>query len=102
MIFLLKYISLAIFKISEQFEKPYDSRIGFFSSVQCCSMAFTSILVAMKVLLHCTIGIFLTCKFRAWLEQHAHTCSIHHFERKMLNINIFAISLNISQLLSMF
>ena len=49
-IILLKYISLAIFKVSERFEKPYDSRIGFFSIVQCCSMAFTSILAAMKVL----------------------------------------------------
>ena len=52
MYILLKYIwiSLAIFKVSERFEKPYDSIIGFYSSVQCCSMAFTSILVAMKVL----------------------------------------------------
>ena len=44
---------------------------------------------------HCTIGIFLTCKFRtagARLEQHGHTCSIHHFKGKMLNMNIFAIS----------
>ena len=44
-----KIPTLAIFKVSERFEKPYDSRICVFRSVQCCSMAFTAILVAIKV-----------------------------------------------------
>ena len=41
-------------------------------------MAFTSILVAIKVLVpYFTIGIFLTCEFRmagAQLDQHTHSC----------------------------
>ena len=40
----------------------------------------------------------MTCKLRTVgvrLGQHTHTCSIHHFKEKMLNINIFAISSNI-------
>ena len=40
----------------------------------------------------------MTSKLRkvgVWFEQNVHTCSIHHFKGKKLNINIFVVSSNI-------
>ena len=47
----------------------------------------------------------MTCKLRTvgvWFEQNVHTCSIHHFKGKTLNINIFVVSSNIFLFLDIF